>query len=195
MRFIRHNLLVKVILGMSLIFLASSGVVLAQDYGLKKTVDAANMGGQVLPTNINGASTIPVLIGEIVQIVLSLIGIVFFLLIFYAGFNWMIAQGNTEKIEQSKGTLINAAIGLIIVLAAYAITNFVIGGLNAPSQTAPTSVSTLPTGSSCPSTSISTFSVTLCYNKKVGDSCTMSANSTCLYTDNYSSSGPACYCN
>jgi len=39
----------------------------------------------------------------------------------------MLAQGNEAEVEKAKATLIAAIIGLIIVLAAYAITAF-IGG-------------------------------------------------------------------
>jgi hypothetical protein len=43
----------------------------------------------------------------------------------YAGILWMTAQGNEQQVSKAKNLLINATIGLIITLAAYAITSFI----------------------------------------------------------------------
>src|SRR3989339_740431 len=58
----------------------------------------------------------------------SAVGLIFFILIFYGGFSWMIARGNEQKVEKAKNTVIAASIGLVIVLASYAIT-ILIGGI------------------------------------------------------------------
>lgn len=64
-------------------------------------------------------------VGSIIGLVLSFIGVIFLILMIYAGINWMTATGNQEKVTKSKDLIINAIIGLIIVLAAYAITSFI----------------------------------------------------------------------
>jgi hypothetical protein len=43
----------------------------------------------------------------------------------FAGFKWMMAQGNEDQIKKSLETIKAAAIGLNIVLSAYAITYFI----------------------------------------------------------------------
>ena len=53
---------------------------------------------------------------------LAFLGVVFFLLILYAGLGWILSMGNEEKITQSKDMIIAAVLGLIVVLGAYAIT-------------------------------------------------------------------------
>lgn len=102
-------------------FVASQALA-QKDYGLKATVSST---GGAIPNEVAGSSDIYGLIAAVVKIALSLIGVIFFLLIFYAGVNWMTAQGNSDKIDKSKDTIQAAAVGLIIVMAAYAITNFV----------------------------------------------------------------------
>jgi len=47
----------------------------------------------------------------------------------YAGYNWMTAQGEEEKVTKAKDTLTAAIIGLVIVIAAYAISYYVISAL------------------------------------------------------------------
>ena len=64
-----------------------------------------------------------------VKAALSLLGIIFLVLIIYAGFNWMTAQGDEKKVDTAKDTLTRAVIGLIIITAAYSITYFVFSNL------------------------------------------------------------------
>ena len=68
-------------------------------------------------------------IASIIQILLSLLGVIFIILIIYAGFMWMTSAGNEERISKAKKVFIAAIIGVAIVLAAYLITVFVIQGL------------------------------------------------------------------
>ncbi len=64
-------------------------------------------------------------VGKIINLFLSLLGVLFLALIIYGGFLWMMSRGNEQEIEEAKNIIINAIIGLIIVLAAYAVTAFV----------------------------------------------------------------------
>ncbi len=65
------------------------------------------------------------MIGTAIKALLSVIGIVFIVLIIYAGYTWMLARGNETEAQKAKDTITRAIIGLFIVLAAYAITAFV----------------------------------------------------------------------
>jgi hypothetical protein len=58
-------------------------------------------------------------------IAMSFLAVIFFLLIIYAGVTWMMAWGSSEDVEKAKDILQAAVIGLLIVLAAYALTTFV----------------------------------------------------------------------
>lgn len=64
-------------------------------------------------------------IGNIVRIILGLLGLVLVLLIMYAGFIWMTASGDPAKVNKAKKIIYNAIIGLIIIVASFAIVSFV----------------------------------------------------------------------
>lgn len=68
----------------------------------------------------------PMTIGEVVatliSAVLGFLGVIFIILIIVAGFKWMTAGGNDENVKKAQTAIKNALIGLIIVLASYAIT-------------------------------------------------------------------------
>lgn len=75
------------------------------------------------------------IVAHIIEYVLSFLGVIFICLIIYAGFLWMTASGDSEKITKAKSILINAIIGVIIVLSAYVITAFVLSRLGGATGT------------------------------------------------------------
>lgn len=94
----------------------------AQEGGLKDVGDKA-FGTPGEPKDIR------VITADIIKAVLDVLGIILVGLIIYAGYKWMTAGGNEEPIREAKSLLLAAVIGLIIVLAAWGITNFVISNL------------------------------------------------------------------
>lgn len=109
------------ILATSFLSLVFVRVVWADEYGIEATAGAAGLQKSIL----GGETTVPGVVGVVVKIVLSVLGIVFFFLVAYAGIMWMTAGGNAEKVSIAKGILEAAVVGLVIVTAAYAITNAV----------------------------------------------------------------------
>jgi hypothetical protein len=71
------------------------------------------------------SSNLGYVISVIIQVALSLLALIFLILAIVAGFGWMTAAGNEDKISKAQDTLRSAIIGLIIVLAAWAITYFI----------------------------------------------------------------------
>lgn len=65
-------------------------------------------------------------LGAIIQGILSALGIVFLAIIIYSGLMWMTAGGNEAKAGKAQNTIQQAIIGLIIVVAAYAISYFIV---------------------------------------------------------------------
>ena len=65
---------------------------------------------------------------------LSLLGIIFLALTVYAGFLWMTAAGNEDKVSKAQKILVAAVIGMIVITSAYTITYFVTKSLGAGSS-------------------------------------------------------------
>ncbi len=74
-------------------------------------------------------NTLPELIGNIIAVLLSVLGIIFVVLVVYAGFLYLTAAGDDTKVKKAKTLLTQSVIGLIIIVAAYAIAAFVIDAL------------------------------------------------------------------
>ncbi len=78
----------------------------------------------------NTGGTISTVIALLVKAFLSLLGIIFLILILLAGYKWMSAQGEEQKVRDAQDSIKRALIGLAIIFAAYAITYFVFKNLD-----------------------------------------------------------------
>jgi hypothetical protein len=76
-----------------------------------------------------------VFVAEIIRVLLSFIGVIFFVLIIYAGFLWMTAAGEEAKSGKARTIIFDSVVGLAIVIFAYAITTFVLGIFFSTNQT------------------------------------------------------------
>ena len=70
-----------------------------------------------------------VIIANVIQVILGFLGIVAVVMIVLAGFKWMTAGGNQTGVDEARKLLMSAVIGLVIILGAYGIANFVINAL------------------------------------------------------------------
>ena len=80
-------------------------------------------------TGLSAVNDPRVIAAKIIRIALGFLGIIAIGLIIYAGWLWMTADGQEEKIEKAKKILINAVIGLVIILSAFAIASFILSKL------------------------------------------------------------------
>lgn len=66
------------------------------------------------------------IVANLIQVALSLVGVILIVLIIYGGYEWGTARGNDKQVEDAKGLIRNAVIGLVVIFAALFITNFVV---------------------------------------------------------------------
>ena len=78
---------------------------------------------------VDAATPLPELIGQIIQVLLSVLGIIFVVLTVYAGYLYLTAAGDDAKVKKAKTLLGQAIIGLIIIVAAYSIAAFILDAL------------------------------------------------------------------
>jgi cytochrome bd-type quinol oxidase subunit 2 len=63
--------------------------------------------------------------GLIIQSALGLLGAIFVLIMVIAGYNWMMASGNEQRVEKAQNMIKRAIIGLLITLSSWAIWTFI----------------------------------------------------------------------
>ena len=83
------------------------------------------------PTSFADFSTqdVKTTIQNIVRIIVGFLGIIVIIIILAGGFKWLTSGGNEDKIAEAKKLISAGVVGLVVVLAAYAIANFVVNSL------------------------------------------------------------------
>jgi hypothetical protein len=66
----------------------------------------------------------------ILNTVLAVTGAIAVLIIVIAGFKYIISQGNPSDVATARNAIIYALVGLIVIMFAFAIVNFVLEGLS-----------------------------------------------------------------
>ena len=92
-------------------------------------LDKVKSGFDKVNSKVNANTDLEGSIGTILMIVYSLIGIVAVVMIILGGVSYATSQGDPGKIKKGKDTILYGIIGLIIVLLAFAITQFVLNQL------------------------------------------------------------------
>jgi len=96
-------------------------------------LNTANKGGldkigQVYDAGRSSPSLV-IIVANIIKVFISLLGVIFLVLLVLAGYKWMMAGGNEDKVKEALSQIKTAIIGLAIILAAYAIATFVFNQL------------------------------------------------------------------
>ena len=116
-------------LGKILFAFISLGSLLAFNFALAQTT--GDQTGSFFAEQIGLVSGDPrVIIASVIRIALGFLGIISVILIIYGGWMYMISEGDSEKVNKAKRIIINAIIGLLIIVSAFAITSFILNSLN-----------------------------------------------------------------
>ncbi|MEK9183236.1 MAG: hypothetical protein AAB849_01895 [Patescibacteria group bacterium] len=103
-------------------FLLIAPVLAVESVDLLKNTGAA----AGYPSETTDQYSMAATVGAIINVALGILGTVFLGLTFYAGYLWFTAGGDEEKTTQAKAYLYNGLIGMIIVLASYGLSRFVV---------------------------------------------------------------------
>lgn len=73
-------------------------------------------------------TTTPVteIVGNLIGAMLALTGIIFLVIMVYAGLLYMTAAGEEGKVKKAKSMISTSVIGIVIVVTSYAITSYIV---------------------------------------------------------------------
>ncbi|MEY4722781.1 MAG: Type secretion system pilin [Candidatus Parcubacteria bacterium] len=105
--------------------LAATG--LQQATGLSDTATQAG---------ISSSSSLTDVIGSLIKALMGGLGVLFVVLLLYAGFIYFTSQGAPDKMKKAKDLIRDAVIGLVIVFASYSVAAYVIDLITATQDNA-----------------------------------------------------------
>lgn len=100
-------------------FLATTIPAGAQETSFEQFADASTL----------SQDSIAIIIARVIRVALTLVGIIFVILIIYAGFLYLLARGEPEPVNKAKKIFQQSIIGLIIIFSAYSIATFILNRL------------------------------------------------------------------
>lgn len=68
-------------------------------------------------------------IGGLIKVALGLLGILMVVMMLLGGFGWMTTSGNDDAREKAVRSMVGGVIGLLIIVSAYSISNFLVNAL------------------------------------------------------------------
>ncbi len=63
---------------------------------------------------------------NVIKYFMTFLGIIAVCMILYGGYMWMTATGNEDKVSKAKQIIVAGLIGMVIILSAYMIVNFIL---------------------------------------------------------------------
>ena len=96
---------------------------LAEEGGIDEIGDKAFGQSSDNPTDVRSIVVI------VINVFLTLLAIIFLIIIVIAGYTWMTAAGNDDKVNEAKAKIRTGIIGLLIVLSAWSISKFILCNL------------------------------------------------------------------
>lgn len=98
----------------------SSSVSCPADLPNRELICASSTGGESKLINT---------VSNVLMAIYGIVGILAVVMIVVGGVKYMTSQGDPGKIQSAKNTIMYSIIGLVIVLAAFAITDFILSAL------------------------------------------------------------------
>ncbi|MFA5420942.1 MAG: hypothetical protein WC280_02890 [Patescibacteria group bacterium] len=116
----------KILLVLTVLFLGSLPFYCLANKGTNYGLDTSMSQGSlsILKNRQASSEYLQNQLGSIVGVVLSFVGLLFLLLLIYAGILWMTASGNDQQVEKSRKIIVWAFAGLVMVFASFALVQF-----------------------------------------------------------------------
>lgn len=126
---IRISLLAVPLLVVGLSFIAPASLASA-------ACDTSNLDAQSGANCAQGNNTPTTLFGQesifttVVNILLFLVGAIAVIMLIYGGIKYVTSGGAQDQVTSAKNTIMYAIVGIVVALLAFAVVNFVVGGLS-----------------------------------------------------------------
>lgn len=76
-----------------------------------------------------GRASLQTTVAKLINVSLSLLGMIAVVIVLIGGFKWMTAGGNEDKVAEARKLIFAGIVGMAIILSAWAIARFVLSNL------------------------------------------------------------------
>lgn len=122
----------------ALIAITSCSSVLAQTPSVNSVNTPETTSINTPSSSSNSKTTLPnpigvddprIIVGNIIRLILGLVGSLALIFFIYGGLMWMTSAGNSDQVTKGRDTLVWATLGLIVIFASYTGVAFILQSL------------------------------------------------------------------
>jgi len=84
-----------------------------------------NVGGQQITGPLQGINNLSDVINKIVELVIPLAGIILLLVLIWGGYDFMMSQGQPEKIKNAQAKITTGIIGFVLLIISYIVVKLI----------------------------------------------------------------------
>lgn len=66
-----------------------------------------------------------VILGNVLKVILGMVGSLALVIFIYGGLTWMTSAGNSERVKSGRDTLVWATLGLLVIFASYTLVAYI----------------------------------------------------------------------
>ncbi len=110
---------------LSLVFVLSIFVIPAMSLAVNPTIE--DLGTTEVQNTVKLGNTSPLNTAtSLINTAMLFLGLIAVVIVLVGGFKWMTAMGNEEKVGEAKKLMVAGVVGIIIILSAWGIANYVL---------------------------------------------------------------------
>ena len=87
--------------------------------------ESLNINGQAIESPLVGITTIGDIINKILPIAVSFAGVILLLVLIWGGYDFMMSQGNAEKVKGAQAKITTGIIGFVLLIFSYLIVKLI----------------------------------------------------------------------
>lgn len=84
-----------------------------------------NIGGQAITGPVEGFNTLADVINRVVEFLIPLAGIILLLVLIWGGYDFLMSQGQPEKIKSAQAKITTGIIGFVLLVFSYVIVKLI----------------------------------------------------------------------
>ncbi len=108
---------------LNLLFIQSVLKVLFPQAVMAQTEEWSEGPGKCVYNGVATIQGITCLIGNVLSVAITMIGIAAFIMLIVGSVRWMLSGGNSQNVEKARNTMVFAVIGIVLALSSFVVLN------------------------------------------------------------------------
>lgn len=92
---------------------------------MKNLAQKINVGGQPIEGPLKGINNLADVVNKVIEIMIPIAGVILLFVLIWGGYDYLLSQGNPEKIKSAQGKITTGIIGFVLLIISYLMVNLI----------------------------------------------------------------------